>query len=82
MPRKIHMALNETLFKENAMPMSIEEMMKIVQSLYEKQGDRLIKSDMTFENFMNLPAEEAVTFEIDCYENLIAGMYNPKHVAA
>lgn len=64
------------------MPMSIEEMWKIVQSLYQRQADRLLVSDMTLENFMNKPEEQAVTFEIDCYENLIAGMHNPKHVAA
>jgi len=51
--------------------LTLAEMTEIVDSLYTKQADRLVRSNEGIEEFMKRPEEEAVTFEIDCYENLI-----------
>ena len=47
---------------------------EIVRSLASRQADRLFKSGLTFDTFMNRPEELAVTYEITCYDNLLAGM--------
>jgi hypothetical protein len=58
--------------------LSVDEMKDILNSLYKKQGDRLIASNEPFEQFLNRPEEEAVTFEIDCYEALIEDAANAR----
>jgi hypothetical protein len=51
--------------------MDIPTMKSIVAQLTERQAVRLLNSHASAEDFMRRPEEEAVTFEIECYENLI-----------
>jgi hypothetical protein len=52
--------------------MEIALMKSILAQLSERQATRLLNSSMSAEAFYAQPEEEAVTFEIDCYESLIA----------
>jgi len=50
--------------------LTLAEIDEIIDQLYTRQADRLVKTHASLEDFLMRPEEKAVTFEIDCYENL------------
>jgi len=54
--------------------LTVMQIHEIVKSLALKQADRLFKSGKSVEEFYAQPEEEAVTFEIDCYEFMMTDL--------
>lgn len=57
--------------------LTIDEINEIVDSLTTRQADRLMKSHSNVTAFLARPEEKAVSFEIDCYNAMIAKMEQP-----
>jgi len=51
--------------------MTPEMIKSIVDQLTLRQGNRLLASGVSTEEFFARPEEEAVCFEVDCYMNLL-----------
>lgn len=54
--------------------LTINEINEIVDSLTTRQADRLMKSHANVTAFLARPEEKAVSFEIDCYNSMLAEM--------
>ena len=57
--------------------LTAEEIQDIVNTLLDRQADRLVKSTLGVNAFLAEPYEKAVTFEVECYGHLLAQMEKP-----